>query len=302
MAKDERRGRRKALGKGLGALIPQKSDRDKGFDREFAFIPVAQIGPAEEQPRKRFDPDAIAELAQSIEGSGLIQPLVVRAVGDRYELIAGERRWRACQVAEVEEVPVVIKDLSDREAFTLALVENVQREDLSPLEEALAYRRLIDEFEFTQQTVANEVGKSRSAVANALRLLNLPTPVREYLEAGDLSAGHARSLAALGEEEAVELAEIMVRHGYSVREAEELVRESKVPESDSEESEPSTVTGGTTGSRYRDDAQVRRVTEELQRALGTRIKVKDRHGKGRIEIHYDNYEVLQDVLDRLLTE
>ncbi len=299
MANEEKRGRRKALGKGLGALIPQKSETQNGFDRTFAFVPVDSIRPAAEQPRKNFDPAALAELAQSIEASGLIQPLVVRAIGDEYELIAGERRWRACQQAEIEEVPVVIKELSDKEAFTLALVENVQREDLSPLEEALAYRRLIDEFDFTQQTVADEVGKSRSAVANALRLLNLPESVRAHLEAGDLTAGHARSLAALPDEEAVELAEIMVRHGYSVREAEELVRESKVP---GEEEEAAANSNSSPAARYRDDAQVRRVTEELQRALGTRVKVKDRHGKGRIEIHYDNYEVLQDVLDRLLTE
>lgn len=296
MSKEERRGRRKALGKGLGALIPQKSDTSSSAAREFAMVPVGEIGPAPDQPRKTFEPTALAELVQSIKQSGLIQPLVVRSVDSGYELIAGERRWRACREADIDEVPVVIKDLSDREAFTLALVENVQREDLSPLEEALAYRRLIDEFDFTQQSVAEEVGKSRSAVANALRLLNLPEPVRAYLEAGDLTAGHARSLAALPAEEASELADIMVKHGYSVREAEELVRESKLPEQGEPES------GKPSGSPYRDDAQVRRVTEELQRALGTRVKVKDRHGKGRIEIHYDDYEVLQDVLDRLLTD
>jgi ParB family chromosome partitioning protein len=211
-----------------------------------------------------------------------------------YELVAGERRWRACQMAGIDEVPVVVREMSDAEAFATALVENIQREDLNPLEEAIAYQRLLDEFGYTQKTVSAAVGKSRSAVANSVRLLRLPSSVQAYVASGELSAGHARSLAALPADEAAELAEIMVLHGYSVREAEELVRESK--EAAQKAKKPRTKKT----SQFRDDAQVRRVTDELQQALGTRVKVKDRHGAGHIEIHYSDYDVLQDVLDRLL--
>jgi len=293
----DRKPRRKALGKGLGALIPTSgaapaTDDAKPTTGGLIVAPVSRIRRAPAQPRKSFDQSALAELAESIKVSGLIQPIVVREVDGEFEIIAGERRWRACQLAGVEEVPVVVRELSDADAFSLALVENIQREDLNPLEEAMAYQRLLDDYGFTQKTVSEAVGKSRSAVANSVRLLNLPAGVQAYVFSGELSAGHARSLAALPPNEAEELAELMVKHGYSVREAEELVRESKAPEP-----KPAAAARA---ARFRDDAQVRKVADELQQQLGTRVKVKDRHGKGHIEIHYADYDVLQDVLDRLL--
>lgn len=292
----ERKPRRQALGRGLGALIPTAPAGEKPAHTApagYITAPVGKIRRSPTQPRKSFDDDTLAELAESIRRSGLIQPLVVRERDGDFELIAGERRWRACQLAGIVDVPVVVRELSDADAFALALVENIQREDLNPLEEAMAYQRLLDEFGFTQKTVSEAVGKSRSAVANSVRLLNLPDSVQAYVASGQLSAGHARSLAALPPDEASELAELMVKHGYSVREAEELVREARAAASAAAERKQRV-------SRFRDDAQVRQVTEELQQALGTRVKVKDRHGKGRIEIHYADYDVLQDVLDRLL--
>lgn len=289
----EKQPKRKALGKGLGALIPAGS----GTRRAYMMCSVSQISPAANQPRKSFDDAGLEDLARSIEASGLIQPLVVRSVEpDRFELIAGERRWRACKLAGVDEVPVVVKDVDDEEAFVLALVENIQREDLNPVEEATAYQRLLDRPGSTQQKVATEVGKSRSAVANSLRLLNLPDQVQSLVAQGSLSAGHARSLVTLPTEESIELADIMVKHNYSVREAEELVRESRLAD---QEEEPAPQEKPERKSRYRDDAQVREVAERLQEALGTKVVVKDRRGSGRIEIHYSDYDVLQDVLERI---
>lgn len=302
---EQRKPRRQALGKGLGALIPTASSKtdeapasageaQSEFRVPSGYIsaPLSRIRRAPAQPRKSFDQAALTELAESIKQSGLIQPLVVRERDGDFELIAGERRWRACQLAGLSEVPVVVRELTDAAAFAMALVENIQREDLNPLEEAMAYQRLLDDYGHTQKSVSEAVGKSRSAVANSVRLLNLPAGVQAYVFSGELSAGHARSLAALPPEEAEELAELMVKHGYSVREAEELVRESKATAA---EPKPART------SRFRDDAQVRKVADELQQMLGTRVKVKDRHGKGHIEIHYADYDVLQDVLDRLLT-
>lgn len=288
---------RRALGKGLGALIPTSPEPSATSGSPatsgWTTAPASKIRRAPSQPRRTFDEEALQELAASIQKSGLLQPLVVRELDGEFELIAGERRWRACRLAGIDEIPVVVREMTDAEAFATALVENIQREDLNPLEEALAYQKLLDDFGYTQATVAEAVGKSRSAVANSVRLLNLPTSVQEYVESGQLSAGHARALAALRPEEAKELAEVMVAHGLSVREAEQLVRDSRA---EATPREPAT----SNSSRFRDDAQVRRVTEELMQALGTRVKVKDRHGKGHIEIHYSDYDVLQDVLDRLL--
>lgn len=288
---NKKAGSRKALGKGLGALIP--SDDDSRPANGLFSAPVSKIRRAPAQPRRVFDPTALEELAASIQQSGLLQPLVVRELDGEFELIAGERRWRACQIAGMTEIPVVVREMTDAEAFATALVENIQREDLNPLEEAHAYQKLLDDFGYTQATVATAVGKSRSAVANAVRLLNLPTSVQQYVEDGGLSAGHARALAALPMNEAADLAEVMVAHDMSVREAEQLVRDSKEPPK-APEKKPNA------SASFRDDAQVRRVTDELMQALGTRVIVKDKHGKGRIEIHYSDYDVLQDVLDRLL--
>ncbi|MGM0559110.1 MAG: ParB/RepB/Spo0J family partition protein [Myxococcota bacterium] len=285
-----RGGRRRALGRGLGALIP--SQQKGGGSREYAYLPLESIEAASTQPRSNFNESGLRELADSIEESGLIQPLVVRETDDdTYELIAGERRWRACKMVGLTDVPAVIKDVSDAEAYALALVENIQREDLNPIEEASAYARLMEEFDLTQSELSEQVGKSRSTIANAVRLLTLPQKVCDMLAAGQLSAGHARTLVSLDSELAKRLANKIVKEGLSVREAEELAKQMK--------DRGTTTTQKKKKSSYRDDAQTRDITRKLQQSLGTKVKLKDKHGKGRIEIHYDDYDVLQGVLDRL---
>lgn len=293
------KSKRKALGRGLGALIPKNAAstaapvKPDGTDasRAYFYCNVGDIRPNVGQPRRHFDEAALQELAQSISESGLIQPLVVRKVRDHYELIAGERRWRASKLAGLSEVPVVVRELADDEAFVLALVENIQRQDLNPIEEAAAYQRLLEEYKLTQQAVADKVGRSRPVVANALRLLTLPSAVRDKLSSGELTTGHAKILVTLPADEAIELAEIIVRHELSVREAEDLARQSK-DASDTLEKKP-------VKPLYRDDVHVRDIAQRLQTKLGTRVMVKDRKGKGRIEIHYDNYDVLDAVLEYL---
>ncbi|MGM0554930.1 MAG: ParB/RepB/Spo0J family partition protein [Myxococcota bacterium] len=283
--------RRRALGRGLGALIPRQ--QQGGNPREYQYLPVDEIRPADVQPRRDFDEAGLRELAESIGESGLIQPLVVRQVDDGFELIAGERRWRAAQMAGEEEVPTVIKDVTDAQAYALALVENVQREDLNPMEEAGAYARLLEEYDFTQDDLAQQVGKSRSTVANAVRLLTLPQKVCNMVAAGELSAGHARALVGLPANIAQRLATRIVKQSLTVREAEKLARSMKEKDAD-KEPKP-----GSDKPTYREDSQTRHITNQLQHVLGTRVKLRDKHGKGKVEIYYDDYEVLQAVLDRI---
>ena len=192
-------------------------------------------------------------------------------------------------------MPVVIKDVSDSEAYALALVENIQREDLNPIEEATAYERLKEDLDLTQSELAEQVGKSRSTIANATRLLKLPATVQQMLVDGDLSAGHARVLVPLSDTDAERLATRIIKEGLSVREAEKLAK--KRSESDGDKKKKKSG-----GSRYRDDAQTRQITNKLQRALGTKVKLKDRDGKGKVEIHYEDYEILQSVLDKIVEQ
>ena len=288
---DKSARRRNALGRGLGALIPNEDDRPKK-KRTFVNLPIDRVAFARIQPRADFDQARIAELAASIEESGLIQPLVVREKQGRYELIAGERRLRACRLAGLKEVPAVIKDVSDTDAYTLALIENIQREDLNPVEEALAFKKLLDDTGSNQTDLAARLGKSRSALANSIRLLDLPDQILDFLITGEISAGHARALIPLDRKQAFQLAEKIAEEGWSVRRTEEEVRKLKDGPA---EKKPAT-------SRYRDDALVRDLTERLQHRLGTRVKLKDREGKGRIEIYYDDVDVLQSVLDRIFED
>jgi ParB family transcriptional regulator, chromosome partitioning protein len=297
--KDEHSTRRKALGKGLSALIPTGPSAADGppsippVDQSYFPCKVDWIFPAPDQPRRAFDQKALEELSASIVQNGLIQPLVVRRLDDRkFELIAGERRWRASKMAGVQEVPVVVRELDDSAAFTTALIENIQREDLNPIEEALAYQRLVDDYGYTQAALADQVGKSRSAVANALRLLQLPDGVQWSVASGQLTAGHGRSLASLPPDEASAMAEIMIRKSYSVRQAEDLIRANKPTV---EETVDKTIQ-----PRYREDAHVRAIVDRLQHSLATKVNLKDRRGKGRIEIHYESYEILEGVLEKLV--
>ena len=275
------------MGRGLSALIPGASEaKSDGKDERLSYeVAVERITPSPLQPRRTFDEAKISELASSIRNQGIIQPLVVRRKGDQYELIAGERRWRAAMKAGLEHVPVVVRDASDHEALQLALVENLQREDLNPIEEASGYRRLQEEFQWSQEEMAEKVGKSRPAIANSMRLLALPHEIQQEIVAGNLPAGQARALLALQSEPLIVSAcREVIGKGLSTREAEKLVRHLKF------------------GKRRRREASLdpnlRSVVEEMQRALGTRVRLlpKSRSTKGKIEIEYYSLPDLERII------
>jgi len=271
-------GKRKALGRGIGALIPHAgaaADQPAG-----SLVPLAAIRPNAFQPRQHFADDSIDELTESIRGNGILQPLLVRRVGGGFELIAGERRLRAAQGLGMEQVPVMVREASDREMLEMALIENLQREDLNPLEEGRAYRRLVDEFHLTQEEVAARVGKDRSTVANTLRLLHLPDEIQTAIERGLLSAGHARALVNAGADGTkIDLARQVVARRLTVRETEQLAKQRVRP---------------------RADAEQRAVEEQLTESLGTRVRlVTRRNGKGKIEIEFYSLEELNGLIGRL---
>lgn len=298
--------KRKALGKGLDALIPagpaeavapELSALTKGASLPSGhgplLCPIEEIAPSPRQPRKRFEESGLAELSRSIKEQGLIQPILVRpreGKGARFELVAGERRWRAAQRAGLTEVPVLVKKLDDAKALELSLIENLQREDLNPIEEAEGYRQMVEEFGFSQEQVAQKVGKDRSTVANALRLLKLPAPIRQDLEQGRLSAGHARALLSL--ETAAQmntLREQILKQGLSVRQAEALSRRMA-----------SVGATRTKSTQAKAEVNVRRLEEELQRVLGTKVSIHFRPGRpGKIEIAYSSLEDLDRIVARL---
>jgi ParB family chromosome partitioning protein len=281
---------RRALGKGLGALIPGAGKRSTA-GRDYFMCPVDRISQQEDQPRKRYDKRALQQLVQSIKEKGVIQPLVVRRAGEDYELIAGERRWRAAQLAGLREVPVVIKDATDLEAFEIALVENIQREDLNPLEEAAAFQHLIDERGYTQSEVAAKIACNRTTVTNRLRLLGLPEEVKQLVVDGKLSEGHARALLQAGSSQAlVALARKVVTSGMSVRQTENRARQ---------------LSQSGTRTRVKQikrklSPQVRSLVDKLQRVLGARVRLIDKKGKGKLEISYTSYKELDSILDRIL--
>ncbi len=271
--------KRRALGKGLAALIPGAELKDGGgIQRAPLLVPVDSISPNPYQPREGFSEEAIDDLVCSITQNGILQPLLVRRRGHGYQLIAGERRWRAARKANLERVPVIVREVSDAEALELALVENLQREGLNALEEAAAYRRLMEEFGLTQDEVARRVSKSRSAVANALRLLALPPAVQAEIRAGRLSAGHARAIAGAPPRAQAGLARQVIARRLSVRETEQLARQAA-----------------------RDTDWDRAALEDrLRRALGTKVRVVARsNGSGRVEIEYYSLDELQGLVDRL---
>jgi len=279
--------KRMALGKGLGALIPDV-EREGG---EFFLCGIEEIVPNRRQPRKRFDDERIRELAESIKEKGILEPLVVRKSGDGYELIVGERRWRAAQKAGLKDVPVLLKNVSDREALELTLVENLQREDLGVLEEAEGYRQLIEEFHFTQEELAKRIGKDRTSVTNTLRLLRLPGKVREKLADSSLSPGHGRALLGLlTEEDQEEISRSVIRKGLSVRETERLVRRWG-------KREPATATAGAS-----DDLDRKQLQEDLRRFLSTRVSITGSGKGGKIEIEFYSPAELQRIVDLIVGE
>jgi ParB family chromosome partitioning protein len=285
----------RGLGRGLDALLPARRDPapagGDGADKGNVFTcPIEKIFPQKGQPRQHIDKDRLEELAQSIREHGLIEPLIVRRRGDEFEIVAGERRWRAAQRAGLREVLVVVRDASPKEAFELALIENIQREDLNAIEFAEALSRLIEEYAYTQETIADRVGKDRSTVANALRLLKLPEKVRRMVVTGDLSEGHARALLGAPNESSLStLADRVATGKLSVRETEALVRGSKKRAAD----------GAAVGGKGK-TAAIRDLESRLAKKLGTKVEVRDRDGKGEVVVSYSSLDELDRLLELLL--
>lgn len=278
---------KKGLGRGLGALLPSSGPEGSGSEGGVREIPVREIVPNRFQPRQRFDPEKLAELAESIRQHGVVQPVVVRPVDDHYELIVGERRWRAAQAAGLHVVPAVVKDLgSDEDVMAVALVENLQREDLNPLEEASAYQYLVQEFGLTQEEVAQRVGRSRSQVTNTLRLLQLDADVQEAIQIGTLTMGHAKAILGVAERAGqMRLFREVVARGLSVRQAEELARQMAATRPASPRPSASVV------------SPWRGVEEQLRNSLGTKVVVKGQAERGRVEIEYYSAEDLARIVD-----
>ena len=280
------KGGRPALGRGLGALIPGGSPAER---KGVVMLGIEEIHPDKAQPRRHFDDGHIAELAESIKAKGVLQPLLVRRGAEGFILIAGERRWRAAQKAGLHELPALVKEVSEREAFELALIENIQREDLNPVEEAEAYQRLIEEHGLTQEEMARRIGKDRSTIANSLRLLRLPDNIKQAVVSNALSMGHARALLGLSDEGNLKkAADKVMAEGLSVRAAEQLVQRLK------------SKRGGTAKSARESSAQLKHLTEKLQRKLGTRVELKDRGAAGTIEVHYTTHADLDRILSAIL--
>jgi ParB family transcriptional regulator, chromosome partitioning protein len=277
--------RRKGLGLGLGALL---SANDAPESQRQESLPVGMLQPGKYQPRTRMDPGSLEELADSIKAQGLIQPISVRPIGKgRYEIIAGERRWRASQIAGLTEVPVLIREIPDEAALAMSLIENIQREDLNPLEEAAGIQRLIDEFQMTHQQAADALGRSRSAATNLLRLLQLAKPAQDMLMAGDIEMGHARALLPLSKGEQARVAALVADKGFSVRETEKIVaRELNPPAASSSKIEPS--------------RDILRLEEDLSDALGAEVKVSaNRKGVGNVQIRFASLDQLDGILEKI---
>jgi ParB family transcriptional regulator, chromosome partitioning protein len=299
-------GAKRGLGRGLNALFGDEAEDYAALDkvRSTKSVPVELIRPGRYQPRRVFTEEAIEELAQSIRAKGVLQPLLVRRDPEdltRYELIAGERRWRAAQRAQLHEVPVIIRDMDDREAAEISLVENIQRADLSPLEEAEGYKRLIEEFQYTQEDLAKAVGKSRSHVANSMRLIGLPDPVRAMLLDGKLSAGHARCL--VNRPDAENLARKIVDQGLSVRQTEKLVQAPAVsapaaPSSDAK-ARPRTVPRPSSDIK---DPNIVELEQTLSDRLGLVVAIEGESEVGQLVISYRSLDQLDEVVRLLSAE
>ena len=277
--------RRQALGKGLDALLPSPSLTQSGG---LQHIPIQKIQPNAYQPRMRFPSETLEQLAESIRQNGVLQPIVVRPAQENFEIIAGERRWRASQQAGLEKIPALIQSVSNQQMVELALVENIQRDDLSPIEEAQAYQLLMDEFALTQDEIASRVSRSRSAVANTLRLLRLPREVQELLLSSRLSMGHARALLPLSRGQQVTLAKLSVSRGISVRELERRVQKLLNPSK-------KTASGRT-------DPNLLQAQEHLEEHCQTRVEIRQKGKAGHIRIHFHSPEELDRLYNILMGE
>ncbi len=284
--------KKRGLGRGLDALLSNSdaSGTPSGQpEGELHTLPIQYIVPGKYQPRRHWNAEALEELAESIKAQGLIQPVVVRAIGaKKYELIAGERRWRAAQKANLKELPALVKVVDEQAVPAMALIENIQRQDLTPLEEADALKRLIDDFDLTHQQAADAVGRSRAAVSNLLRLIDLPAPIRKLMDDGKLDMGHARCLLTLSEAIAVPLARQASTLGWSVRELEQAARRAQSGGS------KKTTAGG------RRDADIEALERELSEHLAARVQVASgRGGRGKLVIHYHNLDELDGILEKV---
>lgn len=282
--------KKRGLGRGLDALLGQSNTTDGNShsqDQQLKELPVDLIQRGKYQPRRDMDPQALEELAVSIRAQGVMQPIVVRSIGDeRYEIIAGERRWRATQLAGLDTIPTVIRDVPDEAAIAMALIENIQREDLNPIEEAIALQRLQQEFELTQQQVADAVGKSRVSITNLLRLTSLPEDVKLMLERGDLEMGHARALLGLPAEQQTLAARQVVAKGLTVRQTEALVRLWLNPRRDP--------------GQQRLNPDVERLQQDLGERLGAEVKLQHgAKGKGKLVISYSSLDELDGILGHI---
>lgn len=268
---------RRGLGRGLGALLSNEASEGETL----AEVSVEQISVNPNQPRKDFDSNALDELAASIRASGVIQPVIVRRHGEGFQLIAGERRWRAAKQAGLQKIPAIVREASDAESLELALVENLLREDLNPMEESEAYDRLLAQFSWTQEQLAQRIGKDRSSIANSLRLLRLPSPIQEDLRSGRLTMGHARALLALATPaEQLRLREAILAQNWSVRATEDTVR-------------ATTATRPPRPKARRRSVELAALEESLQRSLMTRVRIIGTERQGRIEVVYANADELE---------
>jgi len=290
--------KKRGLGRGLDALLGESGlSGDMGVDQgpgsvdgELRTLPVDVIQRGRYQPRIDMHPDTLEELASSIQAQGVVQPIVVRPVAEpgRYEIIAGERRWRAAQIAGLHDIPAVVRDVPDQAAMAMALIENIQREELNPMEEALALHRLIEEFGMTHQAAAEAVGRSRASVSNLLRLLTLNEDVKRMVENGDLEMGHSRALLALTGEAQSYAARQVVGKGLSVRETERLVKRLQDAAETTAQPEPA------------GDPDIRRLEQDISERLGAKVAVQHgRKGKGKLVIHYNNLDELDGILEHL---
>ncbi|KPV41340.1 hypothetical protein AN478_01765 [Thiohalorhabdus denitrificans] len=291
---------KRRLGRGLDSLLGDDyEEAPEAAETEVQWVPVDMIRPGTYQPRKQMNDDALRELAESIRSQGIVQPLVVRRreEGGEYELIAGERRWRAAQLAGFESVPAMIRTLADEQALEIALIENIQREELNPMEEARAFDRLVSEFDMTHEAIAERVGRNRATISNTLRLLRLPDPVHRALEEGTLRMGHARALLALeGHERLGEVAQEVVQKGMSVRATEDRVRKTlqEAESGEGQEAKP--------GGAVRKDPDIERLEQDLGERLATRVRITQRKNRGKLEIEYTSVDELEDIVARIRPE
>ncbi|TYQ14761.1 UNVERIFIED_CONTAM: ParB family chromosome partitioning protein [Acetivibrio alkalicellulosi] len=276
---------KKGLGKGLGALITQANNDYKEIDNGFKEVSINEIEPNINQPRKAFDDEALIQLSESIKEHGIVQPIIVMKEEDIYRIIAGERRWRAARLAGLKKIPVIIREMTNKQVMEVALIENIQREDLNPVEEAEAYEKLLNEFGMTQEELSSSIGKGRSSIANSIRILTLNDKIKGYIINGDISSGHGRALLSLKSEiQQEEICNLIIEKKINVRDTEKLVKNLLNKKEGKDE------------NKIQQDYEIGRVEEKIQNIFGTKVKIINKNKKGKIMIEYYS----NDELDRII--